>query len=264
MVIVLVAATGFVAADLTWKLLGEEEAAVSAAYVRSPNTKSKESSVPDYSGLSSLHLFGESRAPVEPQETSFEEAPKTNLQLYLRGVFLAEGSGRSIAIIADHSGQERAYRVGDELTGDATIKQIQPYRVLLERNGRIEALEFPKQELAQRGTVEPAPRGGGTAEYGRVPRVVVTNATEIAKHLTLTPVSVNGKLKGYRVAPRGDSKIFRDAGLSEGDLVTRVDGFLVTDPSLLGSLMQKLSTAEQVALDLQNGNQRRKLTIRLE
>lgn len=96
------------------------------------------------------HLFGRPPAPGAEAEKPREpvEAPKTRLQLTLRGVAAIERPGEARAIIADPSGTEKRYGVGDAVPGGAEVAEIRADRVMLLRNARLETLPLAKQELS--------------------------------------------------------------------------------------------------------------------
>jgi general secretion pathway protein C len=96
------------------------------------------------------HLFGRPPAPGVEAEKPREavDAPKTRLQLTLRGVAAIERPGEARAIIADPSGTEKRYGVGDAVPGGAQVAEIRADRVMLLRNARFETLPLAKQELS--------------------------------------------------------------------------------------------------------------------
>lgn len=77
---------------------------------------------------------------------------KSMLDVTLVGILLANNIDDSQVIIGSASGEERPYRVGDKIPGGALIKRITASGVLVERNGALESLSLPKNDL----TFEPA------------------------------------------------------------------------------------------------------------
>lgn len=241
----------------------------------------------DYRALVGLHLFGESQAslPVEVEKTL--AAPKTNLQLTLRGLYSSDDPTAGLAIIADSANRERPYRIGDSLPGNAVVREIHPQRVLLERNGRLESLELPKQRLdnaespitsrvtttaaarpspvPQAAPAAPTPSPQAVAEpaavQGRLKRELLASPAEISRHLDINPLHEEGEITGYRVAPKGDGGLFRNTGLSEGDVIIGVNGMGVNDAELLGKLMLELNSANEITLEVINGNRKRNVTV---
>jgi general secretion pathway protein C len=268
----LVLIVAFQAAKLTWRLYGMPEDDLVPALPAGPAApvpSAPES--PGYGFLRSLHLFGEPPQSAPTELPKPVEAPKTNLQLALRGIFRVGSSGPAVAIIADSSGEERPYRVGDTVPGDATIERILAYSVLLERNGRLESLDLPREGVtgaaaAVSSRTEPqAPVGEGeSGDTGYLPRELLRSPGEITRHLTFAPVHAGGRLQGYRIGPAADSGLFSRAGLKPGDVVTRVNGIALNASDALSLLLEDAGTASHFLLDIQNGDSRRKLDIRLD
>jgi len=96
--------------------------------------------------LTELHIFGEYLA--EPAPGSVDDAPTTTLQLKLVGVFSASEDENATAVI-EASGRAQAYSVGASVPGGANVHSIMPDRVILDINGRLEALPLEKEGLEQ-------------------------------------------------------------------------------------------------------------------
>ncbi len=111
--------------------------------------------------LASLNLFGDPGAgPVETRET-VRDAPETRLKITLIGVFVADRSEDSAAIIRDDR-REALYRVGDRLPGNAILAEVHPDHVLLRRAGAPERLSFEQPQsrlLSVRQTGGPGRQG---------------------------------------------------------------------------------------------------------
>ena len=139
---ILVAAVAWFLAQLTWSLLPQP--AMAEAQDASPRPAAgvqvrKENHA---ARLASVHLFGTPQAKprnVPKAQTVNKAVPRTRLNLVLRGVLVPEGEG-AMAIIAEGSGREKLYRQGQKMTNGVIVREVQPDRVMLERNGRLEAL----------------------------------------------------------------------------------------------------------------------------
>ena len=89
------------------------------------------------------NLFGKEGVKDKVDDTPKDVvAPKTNLQLELHGVFVAAKEENSTAIISEKRKDSKLYQVGDKLPGNATLAAVYEDRVLLNRQGRLEALYF--------------------------------------------------------------------------------------------------------------------------
>ena len=98
--------------------------------------------------IAGWHLFGRAPEKVVAAPQAPVEAPKTRLQLTLRGV-LASASGADAearAIIAEPGGRERQYHPGEAVPGGAELAEVRPDRVILRRNDRYETLPLVRAE----------------------------------------------------------------------------------------------------------------------
>ena len=94
--------------------------------------------------VSKWHLFG---TPLQQQSLQ-RNAPTTTLNLSLRGT-LADADPRSgIAVIADAQGNERAWRVGEEIVAGVILDEVHSDRVVLKHDGVQEILALARDEAA--------------------------------------------------------------------------------------------------------------------
>lgn len=102
--------------------------------------------------------------PVIPKQNSFDailhsslfgvyvsnnlsSIKKSMLNVTLVGILLAHKINNSQVIIRSATGEERTYKLGDTIPGGAVIKRIMTSGILVERNGALESLSLPKNEL---------------------------------------------------------------------------------------------------------------------
>ncbi|MBL0222531.1 MAG: hypothetical protein IPQ17_07315 [Xanthomonadales bacterium] len=102
-------------------------------------------------------IFG---TPLQQQSLQ-RNAPTTTLNLSLRGT-LADADPRSgIAVIADAQGNERAWRVGEEIVAGVILDEVHSDRVVLKHDGVQEILALARDEAAERvAPIPPDQRGG--------------------------------------------------------------------------------------------------------
>jgi general secretion pathway protein C len=96
--------------------------------------------------LAQLNLFGKASSREETAAVDTRNLPKTNLQLTLRGVMAGDGEGRTSALVQGPDQQTRSYHLGDSLPGNAKLKAVYPDRIVIDRNGHLENLFFPKPD----------------------------------------------------------------------------------------------------------------------
>ncbi len=102
----------------------------------------------DSSAILQRQLFGTATA-TSPAASQPSQAPVTNLALTLQAIFSAPNADHSNAIIAGPDGNAKNYRVGAVLADNATIERIDADQVVLKRDGKLEALRFPRPGTAR-------------------------------------------------------------------------------------------------------------------
>lgn len=95
--------------------------------------------------ISKFSLFGDVNKAISKPKPVAKDLPKTSLKLLLTGVMASGNNANASALIQGPDKQTLNYRINDELPGGATLKQVYPDRVVLERSGRLENLVFVEQ-----------------------------------------------------------------------------------------------------------------------
>jgi general secretion pathway protein C len=263
------------AADLTWLLFAPSSRGI-AGTQHLQATHSRVQVPVRLRTVSDLHLFGvASKTPVQQAPI---EAKKTHLKLTLRGVFAATNSAEALAIIADARGKEKVYRKGDTIFSGVKLYAVYPDRVILERSGNFESLSLPRNEdeAAAKGIrmVRPSQppsnrslpvvtrtvQGGPILQKFR--QQILQHPQEFYKNMRIEPVTgSNNQVKGYTFN-YNDPKIMNAIGLRPNDIIVAVDG-QPASPSVLSSLLSKLSTATSISLGIERNGQRENININM-
>ncbi|MEW5755807.1 MAG: type II secretion system protein GspC [Pseudomonadota bacterium] len=265
-------------ADLTWKWVYTPDPSAAVPPVMQNTAENKPAKLINVSTISNQHLFGAaSGQPVE-------DAPiqETRLKLELRGV-VATGKVGGAAIIGDPSGGENYYRVGDILPGNARLHEVHPHQVLLERGGRYETLSLPQAQDSGAGGTPSGPESYEAPPPEAQPPPEVTGASPEAPQLlkqyrqTLAskpeslmnlvqavPVMRGGQLSGYRIGHGRDQTVLGKFGLRPGDIVTSVNGVALNDPANGLSVLKKLTTADELSLQIERNGVSQSMVFRAE
>jgi general secretion pathway protein C len=208
----------------------------------------------DIAAITNTHLFG--IAPAAAGTGNAANAPQTNMPLVLTGVIAANDPRDGLAILGPSVAATKVYAVGDNIPGGASLHAVLSDHVLLERDGRLEALALPHQ-LA--GSAPPPNMSAAPTEppvVQRMRELVSRNPGIIGDIMRPEPVFAGGKQQGFRVYPGRDRDAFMRLGLKPGDLVTAIDGTPLDDPArgeqILGTLG---SSSEAHVTVLRNGRQ---------
>lgn len=261
-------------AELTWKIIPAPALNLAAppGNIQGAGTRSGGPAPGAVWDLARWHLFGEKAAGRDIP--SVESLPETQLNLTLSGVVASGNVTGGGAIIAAPGGVEAFYAINAHLPGGATLKEVHPDRVVLERNGRLETLRLPKeglgnvgggqQEAVGNGGQAALPRaasaarvaggGGGPPPTLREYRDMVVSDPKSAGNLVqINPKSADGRFVGYELQPGQDAALLSRLGLAAGDVVTSVNGVKLDSPAKALSLLRGLSTTEEIRLEIDRG-----------
>lgn len=249
-------------AQLTWLLVPAEKEA------RAPTTrtslKGSRKQISDQQNkiqqISQAHLFGKYQTIIDKPVQ--KDAPETRLNLVLKGVLAADPMNNASAIIAlGKQGKEDIYGIGDKVSS-ATVKEIYPDRIILERSGRFETLRLPKEFSSNtlikrgRGTQNSSPPSASTPSQalGNIRRKIMKNPTSFGQYAIPIPYTENGQLRGYKLQPQKNRTLFDDVGLNESDVIVGINGVKLNNPANGLKALRALQKAKQINLTvLRNG-----------
>jgi len=208
------------------------------------------------------HQGAETRDAGEPYK-------RTDLNLKLWGTALAHDPSESFAIIEDLAARRQGlYRVGDAVLDVATLARVEWDRVVLDRDSGEEVLEISSARASGK---DAAPAGGAAPAAGgerirktadnkflidrRELESTVANINEVFTQARAVPFFENGKTVGFRVFAIKPGSVFEKIGLQNGDVINRVNGVELTDPTKAISLFTELQNEGHIAVDLQRNKQ---------
>lgn len=99
----------------------------------------------------SIPIFGE----YIPKTLVDLDVKPSGLDLSIAGIVFSPNAKKSMVIINLPGNQVQTFSVGDTVPGGAKIKQITPDGVVLTRDGELESLSLPKDELLFESLPEP-------------------------------------------------------------------------------------------------------------
>ena len=224
---------------------------------------------PDAQMIATWHLFGQP-ATAEILETVVE-APETRLNLRLAGIFYRTDNS-ALALIAEGSTSERVFRDGDLLADGVSVYQIQTDRVILARAGQLETLSLPRESNVNTANTNKLPASNtpasrtlpsSAAEMISARAVaeqlrdqVAANPAALEQLAFATPHMEQGQFAGLKLRPGRDRRLLARLGLRNGDILTEVNGTLITDPIQGLTMLQNLFTEDQVQIKIvRNGRE---------
>lgn len=278
----LLAYLAYYVAVMVWQVVPVQNSLgkVVAAGVKTQYT-AKNSSV-DLNSLVSLNLFGEEgkiSAP-KPEPKLNQNAPKTRLNVTLTGLVADSSdplSATSVAIIESRDGQN-TYSINDKISGtSASIYQILVDRAILSVSGRFETLmldgiEYSTtppsfQSKAKAATVVPKkavePKKLAQAKREKLDKrqdmelasslreqreELFKDPKKLMDVIRIRPYRQNGELKGYRLSPGKDAKLFKQVGLKRNDLAISINGNDLTNMQQALAVMAELKTMTEATI----------------
>jgi general secretion pathway protein C len=253
---VLAAALGVQAAIIVTHLAGRG----ASHALRAPAPMASAARPPfDLTLLTDAHLFG--AAPVPPPVNE-ADAPPTNMPLLLTGIFAAKDPKGGLAIIGTSASNAKVYPVGDRVPGNARVHAIYIDRVLLERNGAIEALMLRKFGGGGGGGPVQA-TSPGPAALDAVPEALPRQAVLVTDVIRPQTVFAQGKMRGYRLHPGPNAEAFATLGLRNGDLVVAINGTPLNDPSRSNDIFSNLGDTDQAHVTVMRNGQQQDITLNM-
>ena len=138
---------GYFVARFIWLLIvGAQAEMIMIENHVSSKGEEKAQVVVDIPQIQSLELFGQPEKIEINKPSPIITAPKTTLKLELLGVFLGNSGAASSAIIGEIGKSPESYALGDQVAPGVSLKEVRSDRVILNRNGRYETLEFDIQK----------------------------------------------------------------------------------------------------------------------
>lgn len=147
-------------------------------------------------------LFGTAvkNSPTPTDAASLNQVPVSSLKLRLAGLLASSNPARSIAII-EKGNQQVSLSTGDPPGYDARIAAILPDRIIVNYQGRKEAILLFNDSRAP----SPPPTAAGNPPLVKRLREQPQN---ILTYLSISPVLSGDKLLGYRLNPCKDARCF--------------------------------------------------------
>jgi general secretion pathway protein C len=223
-----------------------------------------------------------------PPQQHVEVVEQVDLQLDLVGVSTSSAGKPPYAIIADSSGQQNVYRLGETVPNAGKLVEVDKDRVIIDHNGKRIALELPKDEMpgpiqAAQPLVPPTedasadnsdeePYDPNVEDLGdnryKIPRTTldhsVGNLSQLLTQIRAIPNIQNGKTNGFALSEIEPGSVFDEMGLQEGDVLRSVNGQTITDPTQAMQMMTALRNASQITLQVLRDGQPTTLSYQIQ
>lgn len=268
------------AAQLTWRFIPQAEITLADQTLNNSALNTQNTSRLDISPLLKLNLFGDpAQRPVKVVETEITEAPETQLNLTLTGV-VSSTDPKVGAAIVENNGKQNTYGVGDKIDGtNAILDELYVDRVIIKNSlsretlmldgidfneanrGRQESArtEVPQGPIVQQSGAQNAERSAQSAKQMR--QQISQSPSNFADFINIQPHSRDGEMIGYQLSPGKQPNFFQDVGLRSGDIVTEINGLVMSDPAQSLEAITVLKEAQSLQLEVLRGDEALSLSI---
>ncbi len=182
-------------------------------------------------------------------------------------IVLGTISGRSnlsYAIIADKTGQQDVYRVGENVLGFGKLAKVEKDKVVINSNGR--DVDIPLADISV--TEEAKASGPGQAgTFGRKTgessylldkariQQAIDKPEQIMTDARFLPNMVDGKPQGFILREVKPGGIYNSLGLQSGDVLLRINESNISNPESALQAFSALRGIDRVQLDIiRNGS----------
>ncbi|WP_196139283.1 type II secretion system protein GspC [Aliikangiella sp. G2MR2-5] len=234
----------------------------------------------DVSSIINRNIFGSLVKQEEVRELPKENIEETKLNLKLRGIYAADTPSKANAIIEDSRGQQAVYFIDEklEVSGRVYLRQVYVDKVILETNGRREALTLDTEKLPNTAIIETKgelkesddkkvedKRNNQrlSQQLNRYKDQFERDPASMADIINGRPHMVDGELKGFEISPGKDRRLFQELGLRRGDIVTSVNGVQLTSMQEAMSLMSDMKSMSEMNIEIQRGDEQLSLLLNL-
>ena len=194
--------------------------------------------------------------PAPTDATHLNQVPVSSLKLRLTGLLASSNPARSIAII-EKGNQQVSLSAGDTIPGyDARIVAILPDRIIVNYQGRKEAILLFNDTRAPSSSPTTAATPPLVKQLREQPQNILT-------YLSISPVLSGDKLQGYRLNPGKDASLFRQSGLQENDLAIALNGIDLRDQAQAQQALQHLNEQTEITLTVEREGQRHDIAFAL-
>ena len=190
----------------------------------------------------------------------------------IRLIGVVSGDQRFAIVEELASKQQTLYRVHDQILDLGEVSEIRRNGILVRQGNLEELLELAQLDnpSVPGGFSSAVPSGVQTAG---VPLRKVIDRREVEQAMSdlpkllsqarAAPHMVNGTINGFRLDYIAPTSFYEKIGVQAGDVLQRVNGVDIRDPSTMLNLLQQLKNEQIVKLDVLRNNQRSTITYEL-
>ena len=192
----------------------------------------------------------------------------------LRLIGIVSGDQRFAIVEELASKQQMLYHLHDEILDLGEVSEIRRNGILIRQGNLAELLELAQSEnpAVAGGSAGAVPSSSQTQAAGAPLRKVIDrreveqamgDLPKLLSQARAAPHMVNGAINGFRLDYVAPTSFYEKIGVQAGDVLQRVNGVDIRDPSTMLNLLQQLKNEQIVKLDVLRNNQRSTITYEL-
>lgn len=202
-----------------------------------------------------------------------EQLEATRLPLRLLGTVASSLPGEAWAAIENtQNRQQLVVRQDDSLLDKATVVRIERRRIVIQNGARREELALDEDTagagmLPIRASASPPEPGVGDLRE-RVQRLsennfqvqrddvqqAMRNPAELFSQARILPKYENGQMVGVQLNSIQPGSLFEQIGIQNGDVITGVNGIVVSSPQDSAALLKELTESDQFEVNVLGGD----------
>lgn len=256
--LLLIALLAYTIAQLVWRLAPHDAPTPAAPTTPALGPAASSMTGREVGRIVGAHLYGRAATAPVSRNDDLLNAPRTHLDLALKGIMFTEHPQDSMAIIAAGKGRQVAYALGAKIPGGAVLQAMFADRVILNRGGHLETLFLSKK--APRHSAAPATTAGGVIDHANDPSMsqflgnlrhsLIEHPELLGRMVRVEPVRNDGTFVGFRLVPGQEPRLFARVGLQPGDVVTSVNGIRIDAPQKGFQVMNDLASDRQIRVSI--------------
>jgi len=207
------------------------------------------------------NLFG---AEDSSEKTNHSKIETTRLNLVLVGIL--SGQKNSSVIISKEGDKEKIYQINDFITPNTILKEIFSQYVILDRNGGMEKLEIKRENMDISYTANTSDfkiTQPNKLKLKNYLKDLKTNPEDLFDVLSVQPNFINGKLRGFIIAPGIENELFKDLGFEKNDIIININNSDLNNLTEAIKLRDKLVETKIFNIKIDRKGQTEFLTINL-
>ena len=168
-----------------------------------------------------INLFGVLDSAENPNHSKIEN---TRLNLVLVGI-LSKQENPSVIIIKEGE-KEKIYQINDFITPNTVLKEVFSQYVILDRNGSIEKLEIKREKMSTSSTdkaLSSRITQSNKLKLKGYLKDLKTKPENLFDVLSVQPNFINGKLRGFIIAPGLEEELFKGLGFEKNDIIININ-----------------------------------------